>query len=266
VIAARPANANSPAERMGVAELVGCWQRSLLIDIDHSTDTESEVSWLQGQQSFVDLRQPPARPDFSSVRSELDLTTEHRQWMSGQVGFAGVLVAGGEFFEWRRQFDLQPRHTSPDAATLSYNGDLLIEKGWYESYVEHWYRQPATAGPVWALNLAAQGSDGSDGGTALLLRVGSRFGWARHGAGSVADVEIALGVIIDPPARPANKRARAPRRAQRWIMQRSSLPYRQGRDLRVRLGGQVTTSAANAQGEDVIHSWSVASVEGDPPS
>lgn len=125
-------------------ECVGLWRRTLLIEADGSQDTGTDVLWLQGASAYVDSR-----------------------------GFAGVLTQHGDLFAWRRDIDALPPAAFPDEGHMSWDGDVLVERGAHSDYVEHWVREAGRPEPCWAVNLAA----GADG--ALLLRVGDRFGWAR---------------------------------------------------------------------------------------
>ncbi|KUI24626.1 hypothetical protein AU196_14910 [Mycobacterium sp. IS-1742] len=128
-------------------ECTGLWRRTLLIEADGSRDTGTDVVWLQGISAYVDSR-----------------------------GFAGVLTqrrtGRDDVFEWRRDIDLQPPGEFPDAGSMRWQGETLVEEGVHADYVEHWVRDAGTAGPSWALSLT------SGAEPALLLCVGDRFGWA----------------------------------------------------------------------------------------
>jgi hypothetical protein len=140
-------------------DCAGLWRRTLLIEADGSRDTGTDVRWLQGITAYVDSR-----------------------------GFAGVLtqrsVLGENVFEWRRDFDLQPPGDSPDAGFMRWEGDNLVEQGVHADYVEHWVRDVGPCEPRWAGWLTAGDEH------ALLLRVGSRFGWA-------ADTSVTIGAVGD---------------------------------------------------------------------
>jgi hypothetical protein len=140
-----------------MAECVGSWRRTLLVNPDGSRDT-TDVRWLQGITAFVDSR-----------------------------GFAGWLSQRGDVFEWSHLVDVRPGEVEPDAAVMRWEGDTLIEIGVHADYVEHWEKDLSVAlSPCWALTLcAAEGSD------ALLLRVGKQFGWVRRDA----QVEVSMGGI-----------------------------------------------------------------------
>lgn len=148
------------------ADCAGLWRRIMLIGPDGTRDDKPGVLWLQGPTAYVDSR-----------------------------GFAGVLVQNGEVFEWHRAVDVQPTGPYPDAGVMSWDGDVLVETGVHEDYVEHWVRDPETASPAGALVLS-----GPDGATALLVRAGALFGWADHAQvviGAVSGAEYrALGIIL----------------------------------------------------------------------
>lgn len=136
-----------------IAECSGLWRRTLLIEADGSRGAGTNVIWLQGRSLFVDVRGP------------------------GQ-GFAGRLDQRLDIFEWNRLVDLQPAGV-PDAGRMSWDGDTLVEAGVHADYTEHWEREPGAAEPCWGLLLSS----------AVLVRVGNRFGWAWH-RGDAAGVSI----------------------------------------------------------------------------
>jgi len=130
-------------------ECTGLWRRTLLIGADGSRDTGTDVLWLQGISGYVDSR-----------------------------GFAGTLHQRDDVFEWHRDVDLEPPGPFPDAGSMRWDGDVLVETGVHEHYVEHWVRDDGSSAPSGAVFLSAP-----DGGAGLLVRVGGLFGWA--GAGTV---------------------------------------------------------------------------------
>jgi hypothetical protein len=56
---------------------------------------------------------------------------------------------------------------------MHWDGEVLVETGVHEDYVEHWIRDDGPTAPSGAVFLRAP-----DGGNGLLLRVGELFGWA----------------------------------------------------------------------------------------
>jgi hypothetical protein len=124
------------------AECAGLWRRTLLIEADGTCDTAPGVLWLQGLTAYVDSR-----------------------------GFAGTLNQHGDVFEWERAVNVQPPGPWPDAGLMRWDGEVLVETGVHEEYVEHWVRAPASAGSTGALFLTGPGAG-------LLVRTGGLFGWA----------------------------------------------------------------------------------------
>lgn len=129
-----------------LTECAGLWRRTLLIDTDGTRDTAPGVLWLQGPTAYVDSR-----------------------------GFAGTLHQEADVFEWHREFDATTPGPHPDAGVMHWEGDILVETGVHEHYIEHWVRDTAEAGPTGALRLRGPAS-----ASALLVRVGAMFGWADH--------------------------------------------------------------------------------------
>jgi hypothetical protein len=204
--------------RVEMAECVGLWRRTLLIDADGSRDTTTDVRWLQGLTAFVDLRRP-VPPDPAA-----------------QDGFAGRLQQHDDVFEWTRFVGLRPAGEHPDAGRMRWDGDVLVETGVHDDYVEHWVLEPA-AGPCWALNLFDP-----DSGEALLLRVGEHFGWAQRGSPKTAGVdEISMGFV-----------------GATWEITDSSDSSRHGVDLAPRLAGSELTLLGNGG-----RTWTVKDSEGE---
>jgi hypothetical protein len=140
-----------------LAECAGLWRRSLLIDAVGSRDTGGGVQWLQGLTGYVDSR-----------------------------GFAGRLHQSGEVFEWHRDVEIEPPGPFPDAGAMHWDGNVLVETGVHEDYVEHWVRDEGPTGACGAGFLRA-----SDGAAGLLVRVGDLFGWAGAGA-------VVIGAVGGP--------------------------------------------------------------------
>jgi hypothetical protein len=160
----------------GVAELRGLWRRSLISWPGRGSDTTTTVRWLQGPRAYMDLRQPMPLPDFSHARALDDLTLEDCAWLARQEGFAGYLSFDSVYFEWHREIDFQPRATRPDAGSLRWVGNVLVETGRAGDYIEHWHHDPALpTTPASVVDL--QADRGSPKRT--LLRVGPNFMFAR---------------------------------------------------------------------------------------
>jgi hypothetical protein len=246
-----------------IEDLSGLWRRSLIAWPDGRRDVTTWVRWLQGSTRYIDLRQPANRPDFSRVGCLRALDGEGVKWLAGQEGFAGTFVFDGTWFEWRREIDFQPKALYSDAGALRWDGDVLVEEGRDVAYIEHWHRDEVPGAPMAAVTLA------SDDGQAALLRVGDLFMYARArpivlpegrhleehvaGASSLAaaqdlvDCEISIG------------------RVDGWVVDRSSLPWREGATLAPwRDGDRIGLADVDGHGRALRRSWRIVSAEGDP--
>jgi hypothetical protein len=137
------------------SDCVGLWRRTLLIDADGSSDTRTDVTWLQGITAYVDTR-----------------------------GFAGTLSQSDNVFQWHRAVDLEPPGPFPDAGSMHWDDGTLVETGVHADYVEHWRRDSAAATPCGALFL-----EGPESQSGLLMRVGHLFGWAGGGTVVIDSVD-----------------------------------------------------------------------------
>jgi hypothetical protein len=159
-----------------VSALQGLWRRSLIAWPDRHSDTTTSVYWLQGPQTYIDLRQPAPAPDFSRVSSLKDLSLEDCAWLARQEGFAGWLRFDGAHFEWIREIDFQPRSPGADAGSLQWEGDVLIETGRDADYIEHWHRDES---------LPTSPASAQELHNARLLRVGPHFMYVRERAAAL---------------------------------------------------------------------------------
>jgi hypothetical protein len=168
---------------MRVADLQGLWRRSLIAWPGRgANDTTTSVRWLQGPRAYIDLRQPAPIPDFSHARTLEDLTYDDCVWLARQEGFAGYLGFDGVHFEWIREIDFQPPSQGPDAGSLEWEGDILIETGRDADYIEHWHRDSAIpTTPAESIDLQGPAHKTR----AALLRVGPHFMYARARATSL---------------------------------------------------------------------------------
>lgn len=157
-----------------LADLSGAWSRTLLITGNGRRDTTSAVTWLQAGPLYVDLRQPTARLPVQPLDT---LDVDALLLLAEQEGFAGALTQQEHAWVWGRTVDLQPASGEIDAGFLRLDGDVLVEEGRDDPYVEHWRRDPAPASPAAGARL--RDDEGRD---AVLVRVGGRLGWARGSA------------------------------------------------------------------------------------
>lgn len=213
-----------PCPDVALGELPGVWRRSLLVRSDGTRDTTTRVTWVQAASLYVDLRLPvqdlPVRP-----LSELDLPD--LLLLADRQAFAGVLRAEGDVVVWDRLVDLHPPTGGQDAGRLTREGDVVVERGRDEDYVEHWHRDDS--GPAAGVLLRDD-----TGRSAVLVRAGSTLAWARG-----RDAPLPLGARLHVLLRAAPDVA-----AARRLL-----------DVEVVVGPSLTVPSRG---------WEVLAVEGDP--
>ena len=251
-----------------IADLQGLWRRSLIVWPDGRRDDTTAVSWLQGPNFYADLRVPAHRPDFEGITGIDGLIREHLTWLALQDGFAGRLTFDGQFFEWQRQIDYQSKSPTADAGRLWVEDGRMIEEGRDIPYIEHWHRDdkhPRT--PCGALHLFELGTRAAG----FVVRAGSYFMYARdraiplqpggtlpelvtmaslEQAQTLIDCELSFGRIGAPG----------------WMIETSSLPYREGCRLQLEMASNrtlLTSSDGTAPSTDRRREWTILSSEGD---
>jgi hypothetical protein len=255
---------------LGRSDMPGLWSRSLIVLPDGARDTTTWVAWLQGPTLFVDLRQPAGRPSFAGVRSLGDLNASQIAWLAEQEGFAGRFEQDGEFFVWRRLMDYQPPALSGDSGRLWMEGDVMIEEGRYSPYIEHWHRETDPGAVCAAVRL----TDKSSGVGGYLVRVSNVFMYARSGISETLRSGTRLGECIDRASSLEVARELVDCEISfgrieggAWMIERSSLPYREGAQLSTELSAsEHTCSVADvaADGSAMRRSWNVIELEGVP--
>jgi hypothetical protein len=253
---------------LAISDLHGLWRRSLIVWPDGRRDDTTTVTWLQGPNFYADLRTPAQRPDFAGVASRQDLTREQVTWLATQEGFAGLLTFDGQFFEWHRALDFQPRSATADAGRLWLEEGRMIEQGRDIPYIEHWHRDDTEQRvPCGAIRIR-ESQTGCEG---LLVRAGSYFMYARERAlalprgGSLAEC-VAAASLEDARALVDCEISFGHIGASGWIIDASSLPDRQGANLRPAIAGgraQFGTADVAASGEFYVRTWAITMSEGD---
>jgi hypothetical protein len=249
-----------------IRDLRGLWRRSLIAWPNGERDDTTQVHWLQGNEVYIDLRQPDTLPNFASRRGLAELSFEDCLALAQQEGFAGRFTFDGEYFEWARQIDFQPKALHSDAGSLRWEGAVLVERGRDIDYIEHWHRDATALTPAAAVSLRE--IDGR--ARAALLRVGTVFMWARDrtvvapmhktltecvteaaslsAAHALIDCEISFGSVDSAGL----------------LVTASSLPYRVGDRLEPKhWAGRLTTQDRAAAGTVVTRHWEITDMEGE---
>jgi hypothetical protein len=250
-----------------LSEMPGMWRRALIIHADGARDFTTQVRWLQATTLFVDLRQGAALPDFLHLRRLNDLSITDCAQLATQEGFAGRFGCSGEYFEWQRWIDFQPRSLLADAGRLWWEDGILIEAGRDVPYVEHWMRDPTVVTrPLAALQLR----DVEAGVAALAVQVGTVFMFARDRGVALA-AGTSLGECIAGAASLADARAMLDCEITLGsagnVILASTHPWRVSERFQLTCtDATASTVDINPEGNRVVRRWQVLAAEGDPAS
>lgn len=252
-----------------IETLGGLWRRSLIAWPDGPRDTETWVNWMQGPSFYLDLRQPVGKPDFHGISNLRQLDRIQLDWLAAQEGFAGELHHDGTYFEWRREIDFQPQAIYSDQGKLWYADGMMIEEGKDIPYIEHWTREPIDLKPICAMRLSEQ----TDGRRGFILRVGSLFMYARSRAFAVPAGRHLQECVADAASLEAAQNlvdceiSQGAVTSAGWIIQRSSLPFREGRRLEPELmthgPSALVTRDTGEDGRPTVRHWDILDIQGD---
>lgn len=247
-----------------ISDTFGLWERSVITWPDGRRDETTHVGWLQGPTLFADLRQPINAPSFKSVSCLNDLTAEHFVWLASQEGFAGRFVRCGEAFEWQRLIDFQCTSVYSDVGYLEFQDDILVETGRDIPYVEHWHRALRDVLPHYALRMIDQ-----TGRQGFIVRAGAIFMYVRDRVKPL-DFDASLPDLVCN-ATAAEARALLDceislgrGQGDAWTIQRSSLPYRVGKDLSASFSPDrmsVQVSDITDDGQPFMHNWTIVEID-----
>lgn len=102
----------------------GVWRRDFL-RYPGREDKTTEVIWIQTPTLYADIR--VAAPD--------DVSPE-----AGDEGFAGWLDVDDQVCTWHRPIDLDPGPEGGDKGAMFLDGDVMIEVGLLDNYMEEYRR------------------------------------------------------------------------------------------------------------------------------
>ncbi len=247
--------------------LRGLWRRSMIEWPDGRRDTSSRVHWLQGMRAYADLRQPADAGPAVPARCRDELSIEDCLRLARQEGFAGQLRFDGAHFEWIRSIDFQPRADHADAGSLSWQGDVLVERGRDIGYLEHWHRDASRATqPLCALPLSA-----IDAATpAVLLRLGPDFMFARDRAvvpsahRTLSECVLQASTLLQAQQLVDCEISSGTVTADGFRILASSLPYRVGDLIAPRLDGEALSMQDRAgDGRHIRRRWRITASEGE---
>jgi len=218
----------------------GLWKRDFIRFADGTTDSRTEVYWGQTGSLFVDLRVPADRP-LANGRDSFDaFTPDELIALADQKGFAGHIEVTDDDCQWIRYIDYRPATGRPDKGRLRIAGDELWEEGGADTVIgaayQELYHRVARADAV-AIALRQVAPLGAP--DAIIIVIADRFMFARSRprplphAESLGDLAISarnnralLHAYLDCEIAWGKVSGAIP-----WTIERSTLPFREGRQL-----------------------------------
>ena len=213
----------------------GIWTREWIERKGVRTDL-FDVHFLQTPSLFADVRIPRDRPSFARAQSFADLSDAELLLLAKQRAFAGTTTVDGALATWHHEIDFQPSDSSADIGRLERIDDgHMLEHATDSSYVEAWRSLDSGAGRFLALRVERAGRLDR-----LLLIAGDHFLYARNRNVDLSPAASLDSLIATTSATRAQiisyldcefstglvRGGAAP-----WAIQRSTLPWREGKRL-----------------------------------
>jgi len=227
--------APAPAESIVPSWLYGMWQREWIEESGLRSST-LDVHYLQTPSFFGDVRIPRDRPNLAHASSFADLSDRELHALAKQRGFAGRTTVVGTTATWHHQIDFQPPDGEEDVGHLKVlTGRRMHETGLDGSYTESW--KSATDGDGRFLVVQTE-RDGRP--QRLLVVAGDHFVFVRN---RVKDLPRAASLdSLIASTHPSRAQVieyldcdfsfgRVRGGSIAWEIQRSTLPWREGRRL-----------------------------------
>jgi hypothetical protein len=229
-----PARSVEPSNAASVPDwLQGIWHRQW-IERAGVRSNPREVEYLQTPVVFGDLRIPVDRPQFSHAASFADLSDGDLKVLEAQQAMAGRTRLEGAVATWDHAISFQPEDGSIDTGRLQLAGDrTLYEHGLDGSYTEAWNATPAKRYLV--VEIARSGRP-----ERLLIVAGDRFMYVRNRHRDLPTADSFEALIAATHAQRAQiiefldcefSTGTVPVGHAAWVIQRSTLPWRESRPL-----------------------------------
>lgn len=133
--------------------MMGLYRRHIITFADGTSDTETQVYWLQSRNFSIDLRLPRDADLVRKAESWASYTRDELAVLSDYEGWVAQSVWDGEQLAWREPIALQLHDRWPEPAPLQRVGNCMIEFAPSGAYVEDWRLQPSGPGPLVGLRM-----------------------------------------------------------------------------------------------------------------
>jgi len=212
---------------------VGAWRKR--------SDTECAF-WLQSHRLHASLTIPITRPDFAGRQSWADFSDQELLELTHQAGVAGACIAQGDILHRRRQIDYLPRRGEPHLRRMRRSGMLLAEETLDSRDACVWESLADAQQEIVALRFqdAGIGQDSDDQRKGYLLVVGNYFLFVRDRL-VFTQQAASLAILAEYKMRDRAQRIELldfeisfgtrTTGAAPWMIQLSTLPFREGQPL-----------------------------------
>ncbi|MGJ7508067.1 hypothetical protein [Variovorax sp. GT1P44] len=141
--------------------MMGLYRRHCIAFADGTSDTETQVFWLQSRNFSIDLRIPRDDELPASAKPWAEYSAAELQVLANCEGWVAQSIWDGEQLVWREPTALQLHDRWPEPAPLRRVGNCMVELAPSGAYVEDWRLQPSAPGPLVGLRLIEEREVGS---------------------------------------------------------------------------------------------------------
>src|SRR5690606_1751457 len=120
---------------------------------DGSSDTDTQVFWLQSRNFSIDLRLPMHAALITQAKPWQDYSAAELAVLANHEGWVAQSIWDGQRLSWHEPTSLQLHNRWPEPALLQRVGNCMMEFADSNAYVEDWRLQPSTPGPLIGLRL-----------------------------------------------------------------------------------------------------------------
>ena len=216
------------------AWLLGGWTREW-IRRDGKQSNPRDVHYVQVPKFFADVRIPVHRTVSPTARSFDDLTDTELRDLARAQAFTGWTSVDGLTSTWHHEIDFEPPDSSPDIGRVERVADgHILEHAMDGSYTESWRRTGAADGPFLAIRVQQEIRVDR-----VLLVAGDQFLYVRNRSAALPTGRSLAQLIDATPDRATKVQyldcefsfGRTRGGSVPWEIQRSTLPWRQGKHL-----------------------------------
>lgn len=170
--------------------MMGLYRRHCIAFADGSSDTETQVFWLQSRNFSIDLRIPRDDRLLATARPWAAYSAVELATLANYEGWVAQSVWDGEQLVWREPTALQLHDRWPEPAPLRRVGNSMVEFAPSGAYVEDWRLQPSAPGPLVGLRLL---DEREEAGGRLLRRGGGLIVSGEHAGLVLGRAEMPAG-------------------------------------------------------------------------